>query len=179
MPIAERVNFQSLFEGLFVKALGPVPPAVKQELKAVGVDVDRLQAAYPQVVLIAALDVASRHWFPGETVESAYNKLGLRNIEGFFETLMGRPILALLKLMGLKRTLGRMRTNFRSANNYAETKLAEVSPTEFQLWVNEPGEFRFYTQGVIQGGVRVTGGPNGVVTVIDTNEFGTVYQIKL
>ena len=42
---------------------------------------------------------------------------------------MGRPMLVLLSLMGLKRT---MRMNFRSANSYAETKLAEVSPTEFQ-----------------------------------------------
>ncbi len=179
LPLAERVNFQSVFEGLFVKALGPVSPLVKQELKAVGVDLDRLQAAYPHTVLFAALDVASRHWFPGEPVQSAYLKLGLRNVEGFFETPMGRPLLALLKLMGVKRTLGRMRTNLRSANNYADAKLAEVSATEFQLWVNEPGDFRFFTQGVIQGGVRLTGAPNGVVTVIDTNELGTVYQIKL
>jgi hypothetical protein len=68
LPLGERVNFASVFEGL-AKAFGA--STVRDDFKTLGVDLDHLQAA------------------------------------------------ALLRLLGPRRAAARMKSNFRSANNYA------------------------------------------------------------
>lgn len=180
MPLAERVNFQSVFEGLFLTAFrDELTPELRQQLRSAGLDLNDLKAAYPHSVFLDSLKLAAAAWFPTEPVSTAYVKLGERNIEGFFQTFLGRPLLVLLKVLGPRRTLGRMRANFRSANNDVESKLVELSPTEFQLWMNEAGDIRYFIQGVVQRGVTMAGAPQLVMDVLSTDANGTVFRVRL
>jgi uncharacterized protein (TIGR02265 family) len=179
VELKDRVNFLSVFEGLFLKGFGDrLTPAVRADLLAIGLDLDRLQSAYPHTVFLASLAVGAKHFFPNDPIPEAYAKLGARNMEGFFETFLGKPMLAMLKLVGPRRTLLRMRTNFRSANNYVESKVVEVSATEFQLWLNEPGDIRFFIQGVMRRGLELAGAKSLSLEVLASDAAGTVYHVK-
>jgi uncharacterized protein (TIGR02265 family) len=104
---------------------------------------------------------------------------GVRNIEGFFETFLGTPMLALLRLLGPKRTLGRMQKNVSSANNYTETVLVELGDGRFQMWVNEPKDMRHFMHGVMQRGVQLAGAEAVRFIVLDVDGDGTVFEITL
>ena len=174
LPLGERVNFASVFEGL-AKAFGAAQ--VRDEFKALGVDLDHLQAAYPHSVFIDAVAVLAKKFFPQLPPDEAWFQVGVRNLEGFYDTLLGRPLFALLRLMGPRRAAARMKSNFRSANNYSESKLVEVAPRELQLWMNDTGLVRSFIAGVMHRGLQMAGADGIRVEALATDEAGTVYRI--
>lgn len=180
LPMAERVNFASVFEGLFNTAFkSQVTPGLRAELKLMGLDLDLLQAAYPHDVFVKAVAAGANAWFQGEPPEVAWFKVGQRNLEGFYETFLGKPLFALLRVLGPKRTLGRMKANFRSANNYTDSKLVELAPGELQLWINEVGNTRHFVRGVMFRGLQLAGSPNVKFDELSTDERGTVYRVLI
>ena len=180
VPMADRVNFQTVFEGLFLTAFKDrVTPELREQLKRIGLNLDKLQTAYPHSVFLAAVAAGAQTWFPGEPSESAWFKVGVRNLDGFYETFLGKPLFALLRVLGPRRTIGRMKANFRSANNYTESKLVELSPTEVQLWMNETGDTRHFIRGVMFRGLQLAGAPNVKIEELSSDERGTVYRFLL
>ncbi|MFT3713543.1 MAG: DUF2378 family protein [Archangium sp.] len=180
LPVAERVNFASVFEGLFNTAFkNQVTPELRDELRAMGLDLTLLNAAYPHEIFLKAVAAGAKAWFPGEPPEESWFKVGQRNLEGFYETFLGKPLFALLRVMGPKRTLGRMKANFRSANNYTDSKLVEVGPGELQLWINEMGNTRHFVRGVMFRGLQLAGSPNVKFDELSTDERGTVYRVLI
>jgi uncharacterized protein (TIGR02265 family) len=77
------------FQGLFVRALPP-EPAFHADLKALGVDVERLLPQYPLRVWREAMAVARRHFFAGHTQQQADWLLGRLFLQGFLDTMAGR-----------------------------------------------------------------------------------------
>jgi len=78
-----------VFQGLFVRALPP-EPAFHADLKALGVDVERLLPQYPLRVWREAIAVARRHFFPAQTQQQADRLLGRLFVQGFQDTMVGR-----------------------------------------------------------------------------------------
>jgi uncharacterized protein (TIGR02265 family) len=78
-------------------------------------------------------------------------------MEGFRETMLGRAVLSLLRVLGPRRALGRASQSFRSSNNYTETRLTEKGPRHFELWLNEVGSLPTFSAGLIHGGLKVSG----------------------
>jgi len=72
------------FQGLFVRALPP-EPAFHADLKALGVDVERLLPQYPLRVWREAMAVARRHFFAGHTQQQADWLLGRLFLQGFLD----------------------------------------------------------------------------------------------
>ncbi|MFO0598725.1 MAG: DUF2378 family protein [Myxococcaceae bacterium] len=180
MPLAQRVNFKSVFEGLFTTAYADqLTPELKAKLKDLGVDLDALQPAYPHQVFLAAVSAAAAAWYPTEPADQAWFKIGVRNLEGFYATFLGRPLFALLKVLGPRRTAARMSRNFRSANNYSESKLVEVGPSELQLWLNDVGDTRHFIRGVMFRGLQLAGAPQVRVEELATDANGTVFGVRL
>lgn len=81
----------SMFDGLFAVALQPTG-AFRDDLRATGFDVDRPKPEYPLKVWHDCLDVAARHLHPNESRERAWELLGVRFIEGYLQTLVGKII---------------------------------------------------------------------------------------
>ncbi|MCP3058157.1 DUF2378 family protein [Myxococcus sp. K38C18041901] len=155
----ELLVFEQTIEALFLRALhGRLTPACKQRLKQAGLDVDqKLRPAYSFTSWMAFLRIAAEELFPQEAVAQGTWKLGEAYIEGFRETMLGRAVLSLLRVLGPRRTLMRATQNFRAGNNYTESKLVELTPTQFELWMNEVGDYPDFTAGIIHAGLRVAG----------------------
>ncbi|MDQ3266416.1 MAG: DUF2378 family protein [Myxococcota bacterium] len=167
---AEKVVFDHTVEGLFFKALGNrLTPRIKERLREVGIDLDakRLQAAYPFESWMAALRIATDEVFPGMEHGEAMFKMGELMIAGYQQTVMGKALLGMMRVLGPKRILQRAQQSFRSANNYTETRLTEVDETTMDVWVNHIGTYPTFTSGLLYAGVCAAGAKNAEVKVLD------------
>jgi uncharacterized protein (TIGR02265 family) len=178
LPSSQRVTFGSVFDGLFLKAFAKdVTPEFRARLKGLGVDLEHLHAGYPFTVFVDVVGLTAETFFPNLTKEEAWFQIGVRNLEGFYDTFLGKPMFALLRIIGPQRTAARMKANFRSANNYSESKLVELGPRELQMWMNDSGLMRFFIAGVMHRGLQLAGAKDVKLEVLATDAEGTVYRI--
>ena len=158
----ELLVFEQTIEAVFVRALhGRLPPSCKERLRQAGLDLDRkLRPAYPFAEWMAFLRITAEELYPGEPLETGAFKIGEACIDGFRETMLGRAVLSLLRVLGPKRALMRATQNFRAGNNYTESRLKELAPRQFELWMNEVGPLPTFTAGILHAGLRTAGAEN-------------------
>lgn len=177
---SEEVIFSDAVEGLFIKGLGArVTPGLHAKLKAVGLDLGgKLLPAYSRKVWNAAIPLAAAHVWPELAVAEAHVRLGRTIIDGFKQTLLGKALAGMTRVLGPLRTLGRMRKNFRTGANYNETNLFEDGPSDVRFWINEPFIHPGYVQGLLQGTLEISGARNATVEVISVDTEGTLYRVR-
>jgi|APLak6261678615_1056124.scaffolds.fasta_scaffold01295_3 uncharacterized protein (TIGR02265 family) len=174
----DSMVFSQAVEGL-LRALGPrLDDAAKDKLKALGLDVRiRLEPAYSLAVWTEVMRYGSTLVAPGRPPGEQMFELGRRFIEGYSETIVGKAMLTALKVLGPRRTLERMNRNFRSGNNYTETKLEPKGPTDFTLWFSQVKEPEFY-RGMLEAGVTRAGARNIEVKTIAHDSSGATFSIR-
>jgi uncharacterized protein (TIGR02265 family) len=162
------------------KSLGArFTPQVQAELKALGLDFDKLQVAYPLNQWLQALHLVSRHVVADVPVADRFRHLGRLFIQGFVQTPMGFAALTAARVFGVKRTLLRMGRNFRTATNYAVSEERDVGPKEVQLRIcvapqylpgieEKSALFLEYRHGVLEGVLEVLG-VRGTVEVLSVD----------
>lgn len=152
MAVDTRVVFSSGFDSLFSKDFRKkVTPALKAELQAFGVNVDKpWLPAYPVETWAAVIASAAKHLYPDDSLPEASRKLGRSTITGFCETLLGQALFPLLRLIGPVRALERAARNYASTNNYTKVVLTRVAPTAFDFHLNEQHTLPQYDIGVIE-----------------------------
>jgi uncharacterized protein (TIGR02265 family) len=155
----EKVVFEQTIEGLFVRALGPrLTPPLRARLKAVGIDIDaRLLPAYPFATWMKGLELVARELYPDRTIDDAMFQIGTDFLNGYRETFLGRAVLGMIRALGPNRTLKRATQNFRSGNNYTESRVVELSPTCCELWMNEVGPWPTFTAGLVHAALSNAG----------------------
>jgi uncharacterized protein (TIGR02265 family) len=171
--------FNHTVQGLLSRAFPQgVPEALKKQLRAVGVDLDKpLLPAYPVETWSRCIELCAPFAFPLESPQVAWHKLGERMIDGYQETMIGRAMFASLRLLGPRRMLQRSRRSFRSGNNYTDVVLTDVSPTQMDLWFNETHEvLRQFTAGLVLAGMRVGGADSPHVDMLHTDARGVTYR---
>ena len=171
--------FDHTLQGLFSRAFPQgVPPALKTQLRAAGVDLDKtLLPAYPVETWARCVELSAPLLFPQERPEVAWSRLGERLIDGYKETMIGRAMFATLRLLGPRRMLQRSRKNFRSGNNYTEVEFTDVSPTQMDVWFNETHEpLRHFTAGLVLAGLRVGGAEEPRVDVLHKDPRGVTLR---
>jgi uncharacterized protein (TIGR02265 family) len=171
--------FSQAFEGLVVRGLsGSVSPELKAQLRAVGVDLDKpLLPAYPRETWARCIALCGQATYPGEPREGAWLKLGERMIDGYQETFIGRAMFGTLKLLGPRRMLARTQRTFRSANNYTEVRLTDVSPTQVDMWINEVDDvLRHFTLGLVLAGMRAAGASGVQGSILSTDAQGVTFR---
>jgi uncharacterized protein (TIGR02265 family) len=176
----ERLVFEQTIEGLYKRALGGnLPGSLKEQLRREGLDLDRkLLPAYPVETWEKCLTLTARAFYPGKPDAEAMKLLGERHIAGFHETMLGRALFGVLKLLGPRRRLSRTRQNFRAGNNYQEVRITEVSPTEVDMWLNELGPLRYFKLGIITGSARASGDLDAKAVVAHFDDQGVTYRIS-
>ncbi|HLM43913.1 MAG TPA: DUF2378 family protein [Archangium sp.] len=155
----ELLVFEQTIEAVYVRALhGRLPPTCKARLRQAGLDLDqKLRPAYPFTSWMTFLRITAEELYPGEPLEIGAFKIGEACIDGFRETMLGRAVLSLLRVLGPKRALMRATQNFRAGNNYTESRIKEVSPRQYELWMNEVGSLPTFTAGILHAGLRTAG----------------------
>ena len=156
-PAFEPLIFAPAVEGL-LRSLKPVLDAsAKAKLKAAGLDPEApVPPGVPLETWLKVITIASELVAPGTSFDEGSYRLGRRFIDGYAETLVGKALLAALRVLGPRRTLARMSRNFRSGNNFSDTTLSEPSPGDYRLWCNQVSYPHWY-RGVIEAGLEAAG----------------------
>lgn len=154
----EPVVFDSAIEGLFVRGLaGKVTPQLKQKLRAEGLDLDqKLKAQYPREVWIRVMDVTARELYPGVPAEEAYRRMGDIAVAGIGNTLIGKAIVSMARMLGPKRAMYRLNQAFGSLNNFMKLEVKELTPSHFELFVNDCYGRPTYIEGALGAAVRIS-----------------------
>jgi uncharacterized protein (TIGR02265 family) len=179
--IVERVEpplvFSQTVEGL-LKALSPMSATSKLKLQAIGVDPDRrLEPAYSREKWLELMRLACDIHAPGKQLEPTSYDLGRRFMTAYTQGLVGKAMMAALRVIGPRRALERMSRNFRTGNNFSETKLTEPSPGRYELWCSHATIAGWY-QGIIEAGLALAGATEVKATLLRRENGGAVFQVE-
>jgi uncharacterized protein (TIGR02265 family) len=155
MSTGQRVVFGSLYEG-FVQGLGPrLTAEVRAQMKAEGLDFDKLPPALPAADSIRYTRRLAILAFPDEPEVEALRLLGLHAIRGWQQTILGSAAAAMLRLIGPHRTLKRLSRAFQTTNNYSQATSEVVSDKEALVIVNDVDTMPSYWQGIFEAGLEL------------------------
>ncbi len=177
--MAEKLIFSQTFEGL-LRSLsgGKLTPSLTTGLKAAGFDPGvKLLPAYPREVFTAVVTCIARELHPGLPVDAAITQVGRGFMNGYGETMVGRAMLAMIRLIGPRRTLERVTRQFRTGNNYSDTRLTARGATEYDLWVNDVTMPGWYV-GILGRGVELSGAKDVHVELVERDALGGTFRIR-
>ncbi len=177
--MGERVVFGETFEALYHRALrGRLSPELIKQLRAAGIDVDRpFLAGYPLQVWMRGLDLLAPSLDPKLSFEEATWQIGEDFIFGFAQTVLGRAVFAVLRVVGPMRSLERMGRNFRNGNNYVTTRFTKLGPTAAEVWMNDVHGHPGFAGGAMRGGGKLVGAKNFTVQISATDGESCTYRI--
>jgi uncharacterized protein (TIGR02265 family) len=171
------VVFTSTVEGL-IRALGDkLDVRTHAKFKELGIPLEgKLQAAYPREAWVRVAHYAGELLAPNLPPEQQRVVLGRRFIGGFAETIVGKALLATMRVLGPRRALARLNRNLQTGNNYSRTELRET-PEGLELWVgNAP--FPEWYQGMVIAALEKTGAKEISVEPIRRSGDETTYRIS-
>jgi uncharacterized protein (TIGR02265 family) len=175
---SDEVVFGNTVEALFVKALGyRITPACRERLKACGIDLDHLASYYPREAYYACVRLLAIELFPDEDEDDAMFQLGTAFMAGFGDTLLGKAMLAAVRVMGPRRSLVKMTNNFRSSNNYLQADLRELGPGSVELTLSQTSGAPGYFAGVLTSGLNYAGARGVRVTKKEYDGVRCTYAI--
>ncbi|MBL8910599.1 MAG: DUF2378 family protein [Archangium sp.] len=158
----EQLWFSHAIEALFVRGLGArLTPEVKDRIvNKHGINLDRMPPAYPIRQVVEACRSILPMLYPRLSEAEGFRQLGVSFMQGYVETLVGKAMVAVLKVIGPRRTLERMQKNFRTGGNYLETRFKVLGPTTCELWINDCTGMPTFYAGMIEEGARMIGTRN-------------------
>ena len=175
-----EVVFQQAVEGLFEHGIPKrLTPALVLRVRELGVDLDgKLDPAYPRATWNAVLAAVRTHAFGDLSEDEAYFQIGRSVVIGYSETLVGRALVGVARLMGPRRMLARMTRNLRSASNYNETRYVDAPDGSVEIWINEAQLHPRYVAGLLYAAVEIAGGKGIEVALSDRDAQGCTYKVR-
>jgi uncharacterized protein (TIGR02265 family) len=163
----EALIFGPTVEGLFVRGLrGKLSPAVQEQLRQVGLDVSRpILPAYSRQTISKALTLVASALYPEVATPEAWYQVGKHVALGVRDMTLGGAALAVIRLLGPERTMGRMARTFRSTNNYMTVNYRKVAPNHFELELSPSNEQPRYMEAVIEDLLLISGAKHLKVVV--------------
>jgi uncharacterized protein (TIGR02265 family) len=168
VPEEQAVVFDGTFDGLGRAFRSRLSPALLAELRATGLDFDRLQPAYPLEVWEKVARQVAAAIFPGVPETEAWRLLGQGFVEGYRQTLLGASVMAMAKVLGVRRFVARMGRNFRTGSNFAQMTVTLLGDTEAVIesrvdplflaqWTGKSLLMPHYRLGVLEGALKAYG----------------------
>lgn len=169
--MTEKLVFLQTFEGL-TRAYGShFDHELQTNFRLYGFDPERLLPAYPQQTFIEVLRLLARKLHPELEQNDAIRLTARGFMDGYDQTLVGKAMLAAIRIIGPRRTLERLTRQFRTGNNFSDTRLTQLGPTEFELWCNEvqlPGWY----EGLVGRGLEIAGATDLTVHFVKRDDSG-------
>ncbi|MGV3619727.1 MAG: DUF2378 family protein [Archangium sp.] len=149
--MAEGVIYRHAVEAFVERVLRRrelLTPEFTARLRSLGLDATRPHEVdletWALLVRAAAAQLA-----PNETIDDALEEVGHEVLLGYSETLVGRSLFALLRLLGPQRAMLRMAENYHSADSVTHVDARTLSPTSVELSFNTTGGLSPYVRGVL------------------------------
>src|SRR3954466_2172101 len=149
---AEPVVYDAAVEGVFLRGLvGRITPALSAKLRELGLDLDqKLRPTYPREAWSRMLEVTVAELFPAVSRQEGFRRLGALAVNGIGNTMIGKVLVQMARLMGPRRSMLRLPQSFTAMNNFMKMELHEVEPNHFQVHVHETYGHPAYVQGALQ-----------------------------
>ncbi|WNG42924.1 DUF2378 family protein [Archangium minus] len=175
-----RLVFEHTVEGLFRFSLSSrLSAQAWQALRGAGIDLSKpLLPAYSDEAWKRGLEVAVADLYPLLPREEAWRQLGHEVVNGMTHTLMGRAMVGVARLLGPLRMLRRLNNTLRSADNYVEARITELSPTACEVGLNEVLEQPSYYQGFLEACVLLAGGQRVRTQVVSREGRGALLHVE-
>ncbi len=175
-----RWVFEHTVEGLFRMALGTrLSAAAQQALREAGLDLSRrLLPAYSQDTWKRCLAIAAKDLYPHLSPAEAWRRLGTELMGGLAQTVMGRPMSSVARMLGPLRWLRRLQHTLRGLDNVVEVRLTELSPTACELHFNEVMEQPGFYQGVLEACLAQAGARQVRARVIRREGAGATLHVE-
>ena len=155
-----RWVFEHTVEGLFrVSLRDRLSPHAGEALRRAGLDLSRpLLPAYSYETWRRSLEIAVADLHPVQPTDEGWRRMGRDVVNGMVHTLLGKAMVGVARLLGPLRSLRRLNNTLRSADNYVESRLNELSPTACEVWINEVMDQPAYYQGILEASIALAGG---------------------
>ena len=179
--MTERFWFQNSIEGLYVRGLGKLlGPAEKAALARVGLRVDQLQPAYSEATVLAALRVVGPVVLPNGTWEQQLHRLGVLTVVGYVDTVLGRALAGMLRVVGPERGIGWLDRNMRSLTNYLNVRVLSVSRGErtADIEVAPVGELAHFLVGIFDGSGSLQSDGGARATLVSHDGERCIVRLK-
>jgi uncharacterized protein (TIGR02265 family) len=164
-PQPPALIFSQTVEGLF-RSLGPLSDEALERFRALGIDPEQpLAPAYPVDQWLQLMKAAAQVRFPSLPFEAAIEALGRGFVDGYGETMIGKAMLAMLRVMGPKWALARLRRSLSTGSNFFETTVVERGPREVEVSLNRCTWPEWYF-GLITRGLEHAGAKNVSVSLL-------------
>jgi len=186
----EPVVFSTVADGARRAFGARLTPDLFARLKAVGFDLQDVQAAYSLAPFLDAIRLLASEFFPGEPPAEQYRRLGHEFMVGYQQTALGLAVLTMGRVVGLKRTLLRMGRNLHTTGNYIDVDAREVGPKEVHVTTRIRQEFRGivtpgqlciingYRVGVFEATFEALGGRGEAVMDGPPDRPDVVFQLR-
>jgi uncharacterized protein (TIGR02265 family) len=185
----EPVEFSTVVEGARRAFARQLTPELLARLKATGMDFLSPLPAYPMDTFLQALNVLAEAVLPGQPREAQHRKLGRDFMQGYVETALGRAVLTMARVVGVRRTLLRVGRSLKTTGNYVEAAAREDGPDAMHLTISVLPEFRaritpawaavaWYRRGVFEGTLEQLG-VQGSVEPLDNGHGAAVVEYRI
>lgn len=174
-----RLVFKHCAEAL-LRGLGPrLTPTLKTRLEQQGLGgANELPPAFEYERWQQILSAAAAELSPAD-LKAGHFTLGELITDAYLENFIGMALKPVIKLIGMRRALGRMKQNFRVANNYSEVEVSDVGPGHVHLRVNETGDMAAFYRGILARGLELTLAPKGLeVDIVEEAADAVVYSVR-
>jgi len=176
--MADKLIFAQTFEGL-LRALGPrLDARMADELRKAGIDpAAELKPAYPLSVFQQMIRLVGEAVAPDQPADAQTFAAGRAFMDGYAQTMVGRAMLGMMRVIGPRRSLERLSRQFRTGNNFSETTLRELGDGEYELWVNQVSLPGFY-RGIITAGLERAGAKDVTVDLATHADTAATFRIR-
>lgn len=175
---ADRVTFGTVFEGLFREYIPALTDRALERLREAGIDPrEPLQAGYPSEVWYAAVRILAEEQHPMLPHTEGTRAVGRAFMRGYIQTGLGKPMFAVLRILGPLRSLKRMSRNFRTGDNFTETWLHEDGPGDVRLEINHD-VIPAFVHGVLEEGMEGVGAKESSVELLPSRGGHAFYRVR-
>ena len=178
VAMTEPLVFSPSFEALLRALGGSLNDASKEQFRKLGVDYDqRLLPAYSLDVWVAAMELGSSLLTPNGSQAERHYALGRRMVDSYGETLIGRALLAVMRVIGPRRSFERMTRNLRTTNNYTDSSFEASAEGQVTLWCSKVVSPEFY-RGMFSRTLEAAGGTDARVKVLSADASGCKFAVS-
>lgn len=144
-------------DALLERCARDLPPEGWAELTRLGVERDKRLPAYEFARWCEVVAYLAKALHPALPQGEAEYQLGCDFIERYAQTLIGRALFAVLKLLGPRRVLGRMARSFRTGTNFTQVDLSEELDSSALLRIASIEPRARFTHGILARGLFLAG----------------------
>lgn len=147
------------------------------ELAALGFDAHKPRDTEAEV-WISMLRKTAKRLSPDAPEAEALERVGREMLRGLFETLVGRGMLMVMKLLGPRKALLQIAESYKTSDTITKVTTHELSPTHVKLSFNSVGGVPSYVRGLLMEALDALKAKNGVITFLDRADGGTDFEVK-